>query len=171
MHNPPTSLRDELVSHHAASFGWAMACCARNRADAEDVLSLTYDKVLSGQARFGEQSSFKTWLLGVIRRTAIDERRKRQWRDVLLFRFFEKPAEVVTPEAASQTTERALALTLALRQLSQRQREVLHLVFYEGLSVREAAETIGVSTGTANLHYERGKERLATLLRQRGIDA
>lgn len=171
MHSSPTSLREELVSHHAASFGWAMACCGRNRADAEDVLSLTYEKVLSGQARFGEQSSFKTWLLGVIRRTAIDVRRKRQWRDVLLFRFWEKPAEVITPEHASETSERAAALTQALSQLSERQREVLHLVFYEGMSVREAAEAMDVAVGTASLHYERGKERLATLLRAKGIDA
>ena len=170
MNTPSTTLADELASHHAASFGWAMTCCARNRADAEDVLSLSYDKVLSGRARFGAQSSFKTWLLGVIRRTARDERRKRQWRAVLVFGLVEPPPEVVTPESASETNERARALSLALAQLSQRQREVLHLVFYEGLSVRSAAEAMGVAVGTASLHYDRGKTRLEALLRAGGIN-
>jgi len=147
-----------------------MSCCGRNRADAEDVLSLAYDKVLSEQARFLGESTFKTWLFGVIRRTAIDERRKRIWRNVLLLRFFEAPPPVIAPDKTSEISERALALTLALTELSERQREVLHLVFYEGLTVRESADAMGVSVGTASLHYERGKARLGALLRAKGID-
>ena len=170
MHQAKATLADALNEHHLACFGWAMACCGRNRADAEDVLSLAYDKVLSGQARFGEESSFKTWLLGVIRRTAIEERRKRAWRNLLQLRFFEAPSAPASPETMSETNERAHALTQALTQLSERQREVLHLVFYEGLSVRQAADAMAVSAGTASLHYERGKARLAALLRDKGID-
>lgn len=170
MHDLNVTVSDALTEHHTACFGWAMSCCGRNRADAEDVLSLAYDKVLSGHARFLGESSFKTWLFGVIRRTAIDERRKRAWRNLLQLRFFEAPVSPSTPEKLSETNERAAMLAKALAQLSERQREVLHLVFYEGLSVREAAVTMDVSTGTASLHYERGKARLAAMLREQGIE-
>lgn len=170
MHEANATSADALTEHHTACFGWAMSCCGRNRADAEDVLSLAYDKVLSGHARFLGTSSFKTWLFGVIRRTAIDERRKRAWRNLLQLRFFEAPVSDPTPETMSETNQRAAALTRALTQLSERQREVLHLVFYEGLTIREAAITMDVSTGTASLHYERGKARLAAMLREQGIE-
>ncbi len=48
--------------------------------------------------------------------------------------------------------------------LTARQREILHLVFYQELSVQEAAEVLGMPVGTARTHYERGKTRLRAML-------
>ena len=49
-------------------------------------------------------------------------------------------------------------------QLSERQRSLLHLVFYHGLTVDDAADALGISVGSARTHYARGKARLAVLL-------
>ena len=43
---------------------------------AEDVLQTSYLKILDGRARFGGRSSFKTFLFGVIRHTAAEDRRR-----------------------------------------------------------------------------------------------
>jgi RNA polymerase sigma-70 factor (ECF subfamily) len=37
-------------------------------------------------------------------------------------------------------------------------------VFYQDLTIREAADVLEVSLGTARVHYERGKKRLRELL-------
>jgi RNA polymerase sigma-70 factor (ECF subfamily) len=52
----------------------------------------------------------------------------------------------------------------ALGQLAERQREVLHLVFYQELTIEQAAGVMHISIGTARTHYERGKARLRELL-------
>lgn len=52
----------------------------------------------------------------------------------------------------------------ALRELSVRQRQVLHLVFYQDFTIEEAATIMSVSVGSARTHYHRGKSRMATLL-------
>ena len=163
------AVRAELLALHVQSFGWALSCCGRHRTNAEDALSLAYDKVLSGAARFDGRAAFKTWLFAVIRRTANEQRRSRLLRSMVLLRFFEAPEPPTRPDEQTDSARRAEALVLALAELSARQREVLHLVFYEGMTVREAAVAMEVATGTASLHYERGKERLLERLREKGI--
>src|SRR5215470_16337014 len=70
-------LKVELERLHSASFGWALNCCRRDRSEAEEVLQTVYLKILEGKARYRGESSLKTWLFAVIRKTAIGEYRKR----------------------------------------------------------------------------------------------
>ncbi len=162
----PSSIEHELAAHHGPAFGWALACCGRRRDDAEDLLHDVYAKVLSGRAVFREQSSFKTWLFGVIRLTALEHRRWRWLRRTE--EQTEEPADVPV-SAPLVDRETAEALARALAQLGGRQREVLHLVFYEGLTIEEASVVMGVNLGTARTHYERGKAGLLAILNREGV--
>jgi RNA polymerase sigma-70 factor (ECF subfamily) len=159
-----SSLKHELAVLHPQSFGWAVSCCGYDRIEAEEVLQATYLKVLSGRARFDGRSSFRTWLFGVIRRTAAEARRRRFLRRLLHARI-----EALRPEAPAAPKEPLDPAVLPLlRNLAPRQREVLELVFYQDLSIREAAAVMGVSLGSARVHYHRGKERLRQALAERG---
>ncbi|HEY6121873.1 MAG TPA: sigma-70 family RNA polymerase sigma factor [Pyrinomonadaceae bacterium] len=165
-------LKRELEKLHAASFGWACTCCRGNRADAEEVLQTVYLKILDGKARYGGECELRTWLFAVIRKTAINEHRKAFVRSLVsvprtkLFR----SDLCLLPDAEVERSELQTRFRNALQSLPARQRDTLHLVFYQDLSLREAAKVMGVSIGSVRQHYERGKKRLRKTLDREEVD-
>jgi RNA polymerase sigma factor (sigma-70 family) len=157
----PEAMRRELECLHPATFGWALACCGGDRTRAEDALQTSYLKILDGRARFEGRASFRTWVFAVVRRTAAEEWRRAALRRLLPLGALDGRAATAgdpgTELVRSETTRRLLAV---LAQLPRRQREVLHLVFYQDLTIAEAAAVLGTSLGTARTHYERGKTAL-----------
>jgi RNA polymerase sigma-70 factor (ECF subfamily) len=163
----PKELEAWLERLHEESFGWALSCTGGDRARAEDVLQTAYVRVISGRAVYGERSSFRTWLFGVIRRVAQEENRRvrrEEQRTVPI----DGAAWLAVEEAPTGVADTASveALRAALVRLPERQREVLHLVFYQDLSIADAADVMEISLGSARTHYERGKARLRLFLRE-----
>ncbi len=153
-------LRAELERLHPDCWGWALACCRRNQDTAADALQTAYARILEGRARFRGHSSLRTWVFGVIRMVAREQRTQR---------LRQQRGESVVPEStgpvwATGIEDESAELIAALNALSPRQREVLELVFYHDLTIEQAAELMGVNLGTARTHYERGKQRLRQLL-------
>jgi len=155
-------LLDRLQEVHVSAFTWSLHCCAGQRAEAEDVLQMVYLKLLTGSARFDGRSAFKTWLFAVIRGTARETRRSVGRRLRLLSTWFAGRTFAQEPAASALAYESELRETIGklLSGLSSRQREVLQLVFYHDLTLAEAAQVMGLSVGSARLHYERGKGNL-----------
>src|SRR5713101_9591179 len=89
-------LKAELEQYHAACFGWALSCCRRDRAEAEEVLQTVYLKILEGKARFRGEANLKTWLFAVIRNTAISEHRRSLLRGLRLTADREPTSEQVS---------------------------------------------------------------------------
>ncbi|HEY0306109.1 MAG TPA: RNA polymerase sigma factor [Longimicrobiales bacterium] len=161
----PNELEAWLERLHDESFGWALSCCSGDRPRAEDVLQNAYVRVISGRAAYGGRSLFRTWLFGVIRRVAQEEHRRlriEHARTTVL----EHPAARALADEPTPAAEidAAQMLHAKLAQLPDRQREVLHLVFYQDMTIADAAEVMEISVGSARTHYERGKARLRSLL-------
>lgn len=163
-----TGLRAALEQHHAMSYGWALSCCSSNPTDAEDILQTVYQKILEGRARYEGRAGFKTWLFAVIRNTAASERR-RNWIRFLRLGAYQKERESDFQPADNgvelEDTERIEFFRSMLAKLPRRQREILHLVFYQDFTIEAAAKAMGVSLGSARTHYDRAKKQLAQLLK------
>lgn len=159
-------LRTQLDACHASAWDWALHVCRYDVETAGDVLQHAYLMILDGRAKFGGRSAFRTWLFGIIRRTA-ESHRRTQWRRRLLLHRHAGLVEVGESRPACDRVERddeVRRLNSALARLSVRQRTVLELVFHHDMSIAEAATVMGVSLGTARTHYTRGKHQLAAHL-------
>ena len=160
-------LERELERLHGESWGWALSCTGHDRELAQEVLQTAYLRMLSGIATSSGRSSMRTWAFGVIRVTALEELRKRR-RSTARVDGGAEPADAVDsapgPDVLTERAERAAALRAALAKLSDRQREVLQLVFYHDMTIEAAAQVMNVSLGSARTHYQRGKAALATAI-------
>ena len=172
-----SELQTELEKLHHASFGWALSCCRHNHAEAEEVLQTVYLKILQGKACYRGECKLQTWLFAVIRKTAISERRKHIVRTLKAIAAPSSSSDARREGGESseihqrlERSEMQQQFNDALAQLPARQRETLHLVFYQDLSLSEAAEVMNISVGSARRHYERGKKRLREALDREGVD-
>jgi RNA polymerase sigma factor (sigma-70 family) len=93
------------------------------------------------------------WLYAVARKTLANERRTR----ARVARRHEVPAAEPAPVGDG-------TLAAAFNALSDRDREVLRLVAWEGLSLADAAIVLGCSVVACRVRYHRAKSRLASTL-------
>src|SRR3989442_15879144 len=143
----PADRTAELEPLHAAAFGWALSCCGWDRSAAEDVLQASYLKLLDGRARFDGRSSLRTFVFGVIARTAREVRRRAALR-----RWLPLASLLLGPEAVDGRPDPATALVgadetarlaRALGRLSARQPPGPPPVFYEDPTDARAAPAAG----------------------------
>ncbi|MEJ5276697.1 MAG: RNA polymerase sigma factor [Thermogemmata sp.] len=138
-----------------------------NEADALDAVQEGFIKVLTQWHQFRGQSRFKTWLMRVVSRVALDIGRQRQrhnrcesWsRQADLQSSMHSPREErLDGEELRQQVQTALASLPAL------QRQALVLYVDGGLTYREIADVQGVSLGTVMSRLFHARRKLRALL-------
>jgi len=97
------------------------------------------------------------WLYAVARKTLANQRRK-------LARQEATAAPATAPTAAAPEPVGDSSLAAAFAALSERDREVLRLIAWEGLSLGQAAVVLGCSAVACRVRYHRAKARLARRL-------
>ena len=158
-------LRKQLEKLHNSAFGWAMVCCARDPDCAVEVLQEAYCRILSSGTSFFGESTFSTWVFGVIRNVAREETRHRRRRKLeAIDAVLDQPNTNESPESDVERRELAERLQAALAKISDRQREVLHLTFYHNMTIEQAAGILEITVGSARQHYQRGKAALRQIL-------
>ena len=153
-------IEKQLAQLHPSAFGWAMLCCGRDRELASDVLQETYCRIVGDNASFSNKSKFSSWVFGIIRNVTHEElrRRKRQRKKLEAYaRSVAGKHLIDTGRANIEECQLADQLSATMEKLSDRQREILHLTFYQNLTIEQAADVLGISIGAARQHYQRAK--------------
>ena len=161
--NNPHISREALQEIHDQLFAWAMSRCDFDRVAAEDMMQQTYVEVLSGRARFDNQSTLRTFLFGVVQKLASGMRRKLAIRLRIVS---QHPGQFSQTEAleSNQGDIESERVWQAVANLPARQRDITELVFCRDITIEEASTIMGISVGTGRVHYDRAKKALAVSL-------
>ncbi len=168
MDDDAAHMRQQLATLHEDAWRWSLACCNHDREQSMEVLHDVYVKLLEGRATFGGQSTFKTWLFGVIRMTARNHRRKARFASLFFLPLEDETSAASAPNPQAGPGCRRV-IDKALAALPRRQSEVARLVFFHDLTIEEAATVQGISVGSARQHYARAKDRLRSILQDNGV--
>jgi RNA polymerase sigma-70 factor (ECF subfamily) len=124
----------------------------RDGAVAEDLVQETFLRVWNRAQTFDvERGALGPWLLSIARNRAIDHVRSasaRMDRNAFELDAHEHPSLFVDMERDVVNADHARLIQKAIAKLSQNQREVIQLAYYEGLSQSEMAERMGQPLGT-----------------------
>ena len=131
----------------------------RCRADAEDIAQDVFLALYRKQPKLSDEAHLKAWLI----RAAINASRNRaksaDRKNVVPLN------EEITPdlETGYELDDEKTALLEALQKLSEGERNVVYLYYYEGYSAKEIAAIIGKRESSVFMSLSRARERLREL--------
>lgn len=159
--NNPRISKSALEAVHNQVFGWALSRCDYNRSIAEDLVQQAYVELLTGRAQFKAHSTLKTFIFGVVQNLAKSRYRRlgARMRLIKTVTHSDQDRSAMPPEVSENSM-----VWQAVQELSQRQRDVIELVFCRELTIEEASRIMGVTIGTGRVHYDRAKKALRAKL-------
>jgi RNA polymerase sigma-70 factor (ECF subfamily) len=140
--------------------------CGR-QADAEDVPQEVCVRLARAIGGYRGGAGFSTWLYAITLNAARDLRRKAL-RDEIGSAEYRAHALSAAAATIGEVEDPATELWSAVRQLPDKQRDAVVLVYGEELSHAQAAEVMGISETTVSWHIHEAKKRLKLLLRSAG---
>lgn len=148
---------------HRVAWRW----CGR-KADAEDIAQDVCVRLGRAIRDYRGGGAFTTWLYAMTLNAARDHARKSA-RESAKTEAYGVHA-LISGEAPEEPDDQAEALWAAVRQLPDKQRDAVLLVYGEGLSHAAAAEAMAISEATVSWHVHEAKKRLKVLMRAAGED-
>ena len=152
-----------LERHYDFVYRVAWRWCGR-RADAQDIAQDVCVRLGRAIADYRGGGAFTTWLYAMTLNAARDHARKSM-RESAKTQAYGVHA-LISGEAGEEPDDRADALWSAVRQLPDKQRDAVLLVYGEGLTHAAAAEAMAISETTVSWHIHEAKKRLKVLMRQ-----
>lgn len=141
--------------------------------EAEDVTQSVFLAAWRGRSGFRpERGSLPAWLVGITRRKVADALEARTRRTELVAR----AGSMLVLDDRQRTSDPQAVLDRAvvgqsMAELTEPQRTVLSLAFYEDLTQAQISRVTGWPLGTVKSHARRGLHRLGRSLRKDGATA
>ena len=123
----------------------------RSSADAEDIHSEVFEKILRKIEDFDEtKASLNTWIFTITRNTVIDHFRRTKPSEEL----DENLSDNIELDEGLLNSETLSELAAALKRLPEQMRDIIVLRYYDGKPLTEIAELMNLSYGAVKLRHQ-----------------
>ena len=146
--------RQEIVEKYFNTVYRLALSQTKNIADAEDITQDVFLRFMQYEKPFSSFEHIKAWLI----RVTINRSRR------LFASVWHKRTEALSEEIPFDTPEKS-DVYYAVLELPQKYRAVIHLFYYEDMSVAEISKTIGKNESTIKSQLHRAREMLRTKLK------
>ncbi|WP_344497750.1 sigma-70 family RNA polymerase sigma factor [Streptomyces enissocaesilis] len=165
---PEEELMRALYHEHAGPLlAYVLRLVAGDRQRAEDVVQETLIRAWKNAGRLNRATgSVRPWLVTVARRIVIDNHRSRQARPQEVD---PSPLEVMPAEDQIDKALWLMTLSDALDDLTPAHREALVETYFRGRTVNEAAEVLGIPSGTVRSRVFYALRSMKLALEERGV--
>ena len=143
----------------------------QNIVEAEDIAEDVILKLIMKKPRYNGKASFKTWLYTIASNLAKDRLRKRNRHSTVpLESIYELSDDEIELEELYLKEDQKIQLHRSMKKLSCDYQQILWLVYFEGMSNKEASVIVGKSVHTTENLVCKARKALKSQLIKDGFD-
>ena len=148
---------EELVNRYSAMIYRLAYARLGNRYDAEDITQEVMLKYIRANKSFRDDEHRKAWLLKVTVNAV---------KSFVSSAYNRHREEIEKAENVSYEMDEPTGVAEAVAQLPEKYRTVIHLFYFEELSVKQIAKITGATEGTVKSQLTRGRDKLRQIMEE-----
>lgn len=141
----------------------------KSREEAEEVSQDTFIKAYKNLSKFKGDSKFSTWLYRIAYHTSLDAI-KRNKKTINIFDInevtFNQIKSVEHILEGIERKERAALMDACLQRLSNEERSIIWMFYYDELSLKEIIEVTGLHEANIKVKLHRARKKLLTIVKE-----
>ena len=142
---------DRIYTEYSGTVMGYIRARVRSKADAEDLHSEVFEKVLKKIDGFDpSKASLNTWIFTITRNTVIDHFRRTKPTEEL----DENLSDNIELDEGLLNSETLSELAAALKRLPEQMRDIIVLRYYDGKPLTEIADLMNLSYGAVKLRHQ-----------------
>lgn len=171
LNNSPAYTIESLIRQYGNDVLRTAYMYVKDLHTAEDIFQEVFIKVNQKLSTFEGNSSIKTWIIRITINTCKDHLKSAYNRKVVPMMEYQEDAIVSDSdyeEVESQDTRELIKNTVL--SLPPKYKDIVLCVYFQDMSITEAANTLNIAEGTAKSRLSRARQKLKTILEGRISD-
>ena len=149
-------------------FGLALKML-KHREESEEVSQDTFIKVYKNLSKFHGESKFSTWVYRITYNTCLDRIKKNskynndvEINDITLNQIYQTESIYDSLE----NKERSKIIKECINKLPEEERVIMHLFYFEELSLKEIVEIVSMTEGNVKVKLFRARKKLFSIFKE-----